>query len=278
LKEKELLKEDIIGHEAANIELEKAVKRRTKQLLEKNVELETANKDLTSFTYISSHDLQEPLRKIQNFIGLIHDNKNNNVTGDSAVYLQRIAETATRMRKLIDALLTYSRSKRGEKHFEKKDLNVLLNEVKNQLQEEIKKEKAVIISNNLGVANVIPFQICQLLDNLICNSLKFSKPGVAPHIAIKSKIVPGSSLKNLKLPSKEDFIHIRYADNGIGFESKYNERIFEVFQRLHSYESYKGTGIGLAICKRIVDNHNGLITASGKKGIGATFDIYIPVA
>ena len=278
LKEKELLKEDIIGHEATNVELEKAVKRRTKQLLEKNVELETANKDLTSFTYISSHDLQEPLRKIQNFIGLIQDNKNTNVTGDSAVYLKRIAETATRMRKLIDALLTYSRSKRGEKHFEKKDLNILLNEVKNQLQEEIEKKKAVIISNDLGEANVIPFQICQLLDNLVCNSLKFSKPGVAPRIVIKRKIVPGSSLKNLKLPSKEDFIHIRYADNGIGFESKYNERIFEVFQRLHSYESYKGTGIGLAICKRIVNNHNGMITASGKKNKGATFDIYIPVA
>jgi two-component system CheB/CheR fusion protein len=276
-KEKELLNDSIMVQETANEELEKAVKRRTSQLNEKNDELEAANKGLTSFTYISSHDLQEPLRKIQNFIGLIQGDKNKNLTKDSVLYLQRTADTATRMRSLIDALLAYTRTTKGEKHFEKKDLTILLQEVRHNLQEEIGEKKAVILADNLGELNVIPFQISQLFDILICNSLKFSKRGVAPRIVIKRKTVPGSAVKKLKLSSKETYCHIRYTDNGIGFAPQYNERIFEVFQRLHAHEDYKGKGIGLAICRRVVENHLGMITAIGKENKGVTFDIYIPV-
>ena len=116
------------------------------------------------------------------------------------------------------------------------------------------------------------------MSNLINNALKFSKPGIPPHIVIKSKIVKGSKLINRNLLPGKEYCHISVKDNGIGFDSQYKDRIFEVFQRLHEYDEYKGTGIGLAICKRIIENHNGIITATGELGRGARFDIYIPAA
>ena len=124
--------------------------------------------------------------------------------------------------------------------------------------------------------NIIRFQFRQLIDNLISNSLKFSIPSTAPHITFRSEIVRGDKLNNEKLSSNIDYCHIIYTDNGIGFDPQYNERVFEVFQRLHSQEEYIGTGMGLAICKRIIENHNGVITASGKLNKGVQFDIYIP--
>lgn len=277
LKENELLKADIISKEAAKVELEKAVTLRTKQLHEKNRELELANKDLIAFAFISSHDLQEPLRKIQNFISLIQEDQDKILSANSALHLQKTADTATRMRKLIEDLLSYSGVTQREKIFEKRSLHDLFNDVAKNLQENIREHGATITLGDLGEAPVIDFQIRQLFDNLVCNSLKFKKPDVPLHISIRSKIVSGSPLKNGKLFSKEKYRHITYTDNGIGFDPIYNERIFEVFQRLHSRERYKGTGIGLAICKRIVENHNGLITATGKENKGVTFDIYLPV-
>ena len=123
---------------------------------------------------------------------------------------------------------------------------------------------------------ILPFQFSQLLHNLLGNSIKFSKPGVPPVIKIKSEIIDGSKIANLTLQQDKKFCHIRISDNGIGFEPKYNSKIFELFQRLHGRDEYSGTGIGLAIVKRIVENHEGIITADGEPGKGATFDIYIP--
>lgn len=276
LKEKEYLKMDIQSHQQEKLELEKAVRRRTRQLEQKNVELESANKDLTTFTYVSSHDLQEPLRKIQNFVAYILKKEEQNLSSNGKVYFQRMQETAKRMQALIEDLLTYSRTKTTERNFEKIDLQVILDETRTDFEEIIAKKKAVIKGVDLCAVNVIPFQFRQLMHNLVGNSLKFSKPGKAPRITIKCRVEKGSKLNIEKLSAKLKYFHIIYTDNGIGFDPQYQTRIFEVFQRLHSYEEYKGTGIGLAICKRIVENHKGAITATGKLGKGARFDIYFP--
>ncbi|MEO6305495.1 MAG: chemotaxis protein CheB [Bacteroidia bacterium] len=237
-------------------------------------ELSIANQDLTSFTYISSHDLQEPLRKIQNFATILLTEEKENLSDTGKGYFERMMVTAARMQNLIEDLLTYSRTKGGDVVFELTDLNLLAKEVTKDLEDSIHKKKATV-EVNLDTVKVIPFQLRQLIQNLIGNSLKFAKYDVAPVIKIKSKIIKGSKLNNKYLIQKNEYCHITYTDNGIGFDPQYNERIFEVFQRLNSAQAYHGTGIGLAICKRIVENHKGIITATGELGVGARFDIYI---
>ncbi len=237
-------------------------------------ELSVANQDLTSFTYISSHDLQEPLRKIQNFATILLTEEKENLSDTGKGYFERMMVTAARMQNLIEDLLTYSRTKGGDVVFELTDLNLLAQEVTKDLEDSIHKKKATI-EVNLDTIKVIPFQFRQLIQNLVGNSLKFAKYDIAPVIKIKSKISKGSKLNNKYLTQKNEYCHITYTDNGIGFDPQYNERIFEVFQRLNSAQAYHGTGIGLAICKRIVENHKGIITATGELGIGARFDIYI---
>lgn len=150
-------------------------------------------------------------------------------------------------------------------------------------EEVILQKKAIIEVTNLGNATIIQFQFRQLLQNLISNSLKFSKTNIPPYIIVKSEVATGNELNNAwlqdrqeKLLSQKKYCHITFTDNGIGFDPQYKERIFEVFQRLHSFDEYTGTGIGLAICKRIIENHNGIITATGKLEEGVRFDIYIP--
>ena len=225
---------------------------------------------------MSSHDLQEPLRKIQNFVTciLLEEEKNLSETGKG--YFLRMRQTAERMQALLDDLLIYSRTKSSERRFEKTDLTVVVDEVKKDYEDDILEKKATIEAIDLCETNIIRFQFRQLLQNLISNSLKFSKPLIASHIIIKSEILPGDKLNNEELSSNSDYCHIIYTDNGIGFDPQYKDRIFQVFQRLHSKEEYKGTGMGLAICKRIVENHNGVIAATGELNKGARFDIYIP--
>jgi two-component system, chemotaxis family, CheB/CheR fusion protein len=270
------IKKDILGHQLDKLYLEKEVKGRTKELEQKNIELETANKDLVSFTYISSHDLQEPLRKIQNFASSIQKNEEKNLSDSGKKYLGRMIHTANRMRFLIEDLLSYSRTKSDDRVFESIDVTFLINEVKNDFEDVIQDKNAVIEATDLCKVEVIPFQFRQLFHNLISNSLKFAKPEVPTHIIIKSRIGLGSTLKEERLLPEKKYCHIVFTDNGIGFEPQYNNRIFEVFQRLHAVHEFPGTGIGLAICKRIVENHNGYITATGELNKGARFDIYIP--
>ncbi len=258
---------------------------RTKELEQKNIALENANKDLTSFTHVSSHDLQEPLRKIQTFVNLIAGEEQGNLSDKGKDYFRRIQETARRMQALIEDLLDYSRKRSGERKFEVMDLSKMMEEIKGNLEETMREKSATIINAPLGAVTVIPYQFRQLMHNLVGNSLKFSKPGEPVLINIKSEIVKGGKLKIKKtlltargLSTKIDYYHLVYSDNGIGFDSHLKDRIFEVFQRLHSKEAYPGTGMGLAICKRVVENHNGIITATGKLNKGARFDIYIPVS
>lgn len=234
------------------------------------------NKELESFTYVSSHDLQEPLRKIQTFAGRILDEENQQLTDNGKNYLHRLQLSAARMQQLIQDLLAFSRINTGERKFELTDLNVLVQDVIEDLQETIQEIHATIIVDKLDSTTVIVFQFRQLMQNLIGNALKFSNPAVPLYITIRSHIIKGNTVENSILLPKKHYCHMTVTDNGIGFDPQYSERIFDVFQRLHSKKQYDGTGIGLAIAKKIVENHNGLITATSELGKGAQFDIYIP--
>lgn len=242
----------------------------------KNISLKKMNEELETFTFISSHDLQEPLRKIKTFATCLLQEEKEKLSDSGKDYLKRMEDTVNRMHLLIEDLLTYSRVKNKEAKLEKTDLGEVAKEVIAEFDEMIKEKKAEIKVEPLCRANIIRFQFRQLFQNLISNSLKFSHPKRFPRIIIKSKISKGSILKMEGISPQKNYCHISFIDNGIGFDPQYKERIFEVFQRLHGYDAYKGTGIGLAICKRIVENHNGIITATSKLNKGAQFDIYIP--
>jgi signal transduction histidine kinase len=240
-------------------------------------ELIIANKELLAFTYVSSHDLQEPLRKIQTFVSIILENENKNLSEDGKYNFQRMQLAAGRMQQLIDDLLAFSRINTTELKFEKTEINTIIEEVKTELKDTILEKGAIIEATELCPADIIRFQFRQLMYNLLSNALKFSQSGKQPHIIIKSRIVKGAQINNENLSPEKNYCHITVVDNGIGFEPHFNERIFEVFQKLHSKDVYGGTGIGLAIVKKIVENHNGTITATSELNKGAKFDIYIPV-
>ena len=267
---------DIQTEKAFTNELEKQVAARTEELERNNMELEKMNKELQSFTYISSHDLQEPLRKIQTFASQIMERESENLSDVGKDKFQRMQNAAKRMQTLINDLLSYSRTNTQERIFEKTDISEIINEVKEDLKEELELKNAIVENTESCEINIIPFQFRQLIYNLVSNSLKFSKPDIQPIIKIKSKIHQVKSSED-NLTNEGSYCHISISDNGIGFDQQYNTKIFEVFQRLHGKEKYNGTGIGLAIVKKIVENHNGYITAKGEKDKGATFDIYIPL-
>jgi PAS domain S-box-containing protein len=255
---------------------EEDIKYKAAELEEKNTELEKMNKELQSFAYISSHDMQEPLRKIQIFATRIIEKELDKLSENAKEQFQKMQNAAKRMQTLIEDLLAYSRTKASERQLEKTDLNKIIEEVKDDLKEELNEKHATIETAELCDAEVIPFQFRQMMHNLIGNSLKFSIPDQPPHIKIESQIVKGIKLNNEKLSPESKYCHISITDNGIGFEPEFKEKIFEVFQRLHRNDQYKGTGIGLAIVKKIVENHNGEITAESEVGKGARFDIFIP--
>jgi len=180
------------------------------------------------------------------------------------------------MRMLIDDLLMFSRANKIEKVFEKTDFNDIIESVCQELSQIIDEKKAVISCDHLPALNVIPFQIQQLFTNLIGNSLKYNKPNVPPEIEIECEITSAAEIPGLETNAPTNYYKISVTDNGLGFEQKYADNIFILFQRLYNKSEYPGTGIGLAICKKIVENHNGYITAEGKPDIGSTFTIFLP--
>lgn len=249
----------------------------SKSLEDRNNELEKSNKELASFNHVASHDLQEPLRKIQTFISRIYDRENDHLSPQGRDYLERIQVAAKRMRVLIDDLLLFSRTNKVEKVYERTQLDSLLEQAIQELTQQIEETKANIQAEPLPELVIIPFQIQQLFINLIANSIKYSKPDVPPKIKIKSEVINSNDYGDLIKDQNKIFYKIDVIDNGLGFEQEYAEAIFTLFYRLHNNSDYPGTGIGLAICKKIVENHKGYIMAESMPGEGTTFSIFLPV-
>lgn len=253
-----------------------SIARQTEILKQKNVDLENMNRELQSFAYVSSHDLQEPLRKIRTFSDRIIELDYERLSEKGKDFFGRMNEAAKRMQNLIEDLLEYARTNVTERKFEIIRLEDIIEEGKVDLKESIEAGNISIKYNGDCKLYVISFQFRQLFHNLFTNSIKFSRPDVPGKINISCTSGVGSSFNIAELEPDKTYTHISVSDNGIGFDEQYNQRIFDVFQRLHGKQEFKGTGIGLAICKKIVENHHGFIIAKGKLNEGATFDIYIP--
>lgn len=250
---------------------EDQMKEYARQMEKQNEELQRINIDLDSFTYTASHDLQEPLRKIKTFCNLIETKAGKTFSEDTAAYFNRIVAAVSRMQNLIDSLLNYSRTTSAEKILIPTDLNNIVEEVKKELAEMIAEKDAKIIYEQLPVIKVIPLQFQQLFLNIISNAIKYSRADVPPVIHITAE-----QFSERNEDKTQKLTKISVSDNGIGFEQKYADNIFKLFQRLHGRTEYSGTGIGLAICKKIVENHNGTINAISEPGKGSTFIITIP--
>jgi PAS domain S-box-containing protein len=267
---------EVIGYSKVTRDLTE--KREAEQRLQdKNQELEAMNQELSSFAYVSSHDLQEPLRKIQTFASRILESDFNNLSDKGKDYFQRMQNAALRMQTLIEDLLAYSRTNTSDKNFESADLNELINNALIELNESIEEKRAIVTISKLPRLDVIAFQFKQLVTNIISNALKFSRPDAAPEIKITGEEVEEREIKVPHKTAYRKYLHIAFSDNGIGFEEEHKEKIFDLFQRLHGRSEYSGTGIGLAICKKIMDNHEGVINAESTLGVGSTFHVYFPI-
>ncbi len=248
----------------------------TINLEENNRNLKAINAELESFNNIVSHDLQEPLRKIQMFISRLDENEYDKLSESGRDYFRKIAVSANRMQNLMIDLVNYSRAMQGEKAFAMADLQLIVEDVISELSVNIDEKDALISTFGLPVAYVIPFQIHQLFVNLLTNSLKFARENVRPEISIVGEHVADDERYNDIDFSARKYFKIIVTDNGIGFKQEFAEKIFLLFRRLEKEHEYRGTGIGLAICKKIVDNHSGFIFAEGREYEGAKFIIYLP--
>jgi signal transduction histidine kinase/CHASE3 domain sensor protein len=247
----------------------------TADLEESNKDLRAINAELESFNNIVSHDLQEPLRKIQMFISRIEENEFPALSETGQDQFKRIASSANRMQSLLIDLVNYSRAMKGDKAFAETDLGKIVKEVFTELSLNIEEKKAVIKVGPLPIINAIPAQIHQLFVNLLTNSIKFTQPDTPPKVAISQEEIAENEVCNGESISDKKYIKIAVVDKGIGFSQEFADKIFLLFRRLEK-ERYDGTGIGLAICKKIVENHNGYIHAESDLGKGAKFIIYLP--
>ncbi len=242
-------------------------------------ELKRSNEDLEQFAYVASHDLQEPLRKIRAFGDRLVSKYQHQLEGSGADYINRMQSAAARMQLLIEDLLAYSRLSRNANVLEPLDLDALMVEVIDDLEFQVKRERAVVRVGKLPIIRGDRIQIKRLFQNLLSNAIKFHKPGIAPVISIE-----GKETETAEMPeecgvalSGNDYVCFHVKDNGIGFDEKYTDKIFHIFQRLHGRSEYEGTGIGLSICRKIVTNHGGFITAKSKENDGAEFIVILPM-
>jgi PAS domain S-box-containing protein len=254
----------------------------TETLRKKNVELEHLNKSLDQFASIASHDLQEPLRKIQTFTALLKRQPDKTLSDSSVELIDKIKRSSERMSLLINDVLNFSRIVNMENMFVKTDLNQILNNTLKDFDLLILEKDASVRVENLPVVEAIPSQINQLFYNLVGNALKFSKIGKPASLSISSRILPSEETENesnfrFNLNKQLSYSEICFKDNGIGFEQQFAEQIFSIFERLNNQEQYSGTGIGLALCQKIVQHHHGGIRAEGKENDGAAFYVLLPL-
>jgi signal transduction histidine kinase len=262
-----------------NATLEAKVEQRTAVLRQLNTELQRSNQELQDFAYVASHDLQEPLRKIQAFGNLLEE-EYGNALGNGKAYLDRMRNAATRMRILIEDLLTFSRVTTKAAPFAQVNLNAVIQQVIDDVEPRLAATLGRIETHSLPTIEADPAQIHQLFQNLIVNALKFHRPDVPPVVKIYADVQTTSETTLAEggtiLEQAEQQCLLSIEDNGIGFDEKYLDRIFTVFQRLHGKSDYEGTGIGLAVVRKIVERHGGSVTAKSTIGNGATFSITLP--
>lgn len=257
----------------ANAELEEKVGVRTQALLQYSEELQRSNRELEEFAFVASHDLQEPLRKIRAFGDRLQQKYSAQLGDTGSDYVVRMQSASERMSALIDDLLSFSRVTTKQRPFVNVDLNVVMRRVMDDLDYSIEETNAQLHIDPLPTIDADASQIAQVFMNLIANSLKFSPRDQRPIITVTSEI-------NVASPMTDDirsWCCLRFSDQGIGFEAQYAERIFSLFQRLHGRDEYSGTGIGLALCRKIIERHGGTITAQSELGEGAIFTIYLPM-
>ena len=258
-------------------ELERMVQQRTAKLKEANAYLENVNKNLEQFAYITSHDLQEPLRKIRMFSNILQTKFAAGLAPDVSAYLDKIAASSKRMSELIQDVLDFSRIEAHTRNFISVDLNVIVEQLIVDLELQIKDKHASIDVSVLPVVEAVSIQMNQLFFNMLSNALKFTREDIAPVIRISARMLdPQEFAKYPSLITGKVYWELIIEDNGIGFNQSFAENIFIIFQRLHTRDIYEGTGIGLAICRKIVLNHNGVIFALGREGMGAAFHIILP--
>lgn len=267
--------QDVTKDRQLQQELQFKVKERTAELHAANTELESSNRELSQFAYIASHDLQEPVRKISVFTDMLQNNLDKNPE-KVKFYIDKITSSAKRMENLIKDVLQFSRLSDATNQYKSVDLNTVVLEILADFDLIIEQKNALIESDILPEIQAIPLQMTQLFGNLISNALKYSRPDVAPYIVIKSEVLSEIEKDNNELAKDSNYIKIEISDNGIGFSQQYAEQIFNIFQRLHGNDQFAGTGIGLAMCKKILQNHNGTISATSKEGFGTTFTVIIP--
>ncbi len=258
----------IANLQAAHDQLEERVQQRTEELNDANTELERSNRELQDFAFVASHDLQEPLRKIQAFGDRLKTKHGGQLNAEAADYLGRMQNAAARMHVLINDLLTFSRVTTKAQPFRKIDMNEIARDVLSDLEIRIQQTGGSVDVSELPTIEADPLQMQQLLQNLVGNALKFHREGIPPIIKVSGK------LHNNGRPQQ---CEITVEDNGIGFNEKYLDRIFTPFQRLHGRGEYEGTGIGLAVCRKIVERHGGTLTAKSTPGEGTTFIVTLPV-
>lgn len=255
---------------------EQHAKELNRQLLENIALLEAANKDLDRFAFMASHDLQEPLRKIRTFSDRLYLKYKDVLDQEGKTNITRIQKASERMQLLINDILTFSKLSVEDGVFVQSDLNKIVTEVIADMEDEVVQKNARISVNNLPSMYVNPGLIRPLFHNLISNALKYCKKDVEPVITIYSEISPAMNGNGTR-ESNSKYCRIFIEDNGIGFDQKYSEQIFGMFKRLHLNTEFEGTGIGLALCKKIVEKHNGYISARSKINEGATFIISLPL-
>jgi len=259
---------------AERIHSEEKVKQLNHKLLENIAHLESANKDLERFAFMASHDLQEPLRKIRVFSDMLY-NKYHHLLHDDVKMVTRIQHSAERMRTLIEDILAFSKITSDKSDFVSNDMNLLFKDLLAEMEEEVTEASATISVESIPVLYANPNLLRPLFQNLIRNALKYCRKEVTPHIRIRSEISLGINDRDKNLVNK--YCRIFVEDNGIGFDSKYSEEIFGMFRRLHKNGEYSGTGVGLALCKKIAELHNGFISARSKINEGSTFILSLPL-
>ena len=238
--------------------------------------LKRSNADLKEFAYSATHDLKEPLRKFTFFGEKLQFKYKSRLDEEGNLYLDRMLVAAETMKKLIDSLMDFLFIQEEREYFRKTDMNEVLKSVENDLQLVFEESGSTLQAAPLPVIEAIPMQMKQLFTNLIVNAIKFRKPGVPPELKISCALAEKTELSSRGVAPEREYYKIEVKDNGIGFEPEYSQKIFKAFYRLHGNAEYPGSGIGLAICNRILDIHKGIIYGESILGIGSAFTFLIP--